>query len=59
MDVKLSERIPVETNLIPTMGKVFGGQTYTRKNLYTTGGKSGASKVVGTKGSAGINWEKK
>ncbi len=60
LDVKLSERIPVETNLIPTMGKVFGGQTYTRKNLYTTGdGKSGASKVVGTKGSAGINWEKK
>jgi len=59
LDVKLSERIPVETNLIPTMGKVFGGQTYTRKNLYTTGdGKSGASKV-GTKGSAGINWEKK
>jgi len=60
LDVKLSERIPVETNLIPTMGKVFGGQTYTRKNLYTTGdSKSGASKVVGTKGSAGINWEKK
>jgi hypothetical protein len=41
LDVKLSERIPVETNLIPTMGKVFGGQTYTRKNLYTSGGSTG------------------
>ena len=44
LDVKLSERIPVETNLIPTMGKVFGGQTYTRKNLYI-GGKSVADKM--------------
>lgn len=57
LDVKLSERIPVETNLIPTMGKVFGGQTYTRQNLYTGEGKSGAKN--GTKGSSGINWEKK
>lgn len=60
LDVKLSERIPVETNLIPTMGKVFGGQTYTRKNLYTTGGgKSSVPRVGGTKGSAGIDWIKK
>lgn len=59
LDVKLSERIPVETNLIPTMGKVFGGQTYTRKNLYTTGdGKSSVPRVGGTKGSAGIDWKK-
>jgi hypothetical protein len=43
LDVKLSERIPVETNLIPTMGKVFGGQTYTRKNLYTSGSAGGGS----------------
>jgi hypothetical protein len=51
LDVKLSERIPVETNLIPTMGKVFGGQTYTRKNLYTgagsTGGGSGKKPIKG------------
>jgi hypothetical protein len=57
LDVKLSERIPVETNLIPTMGKVFGGQTYTRQNLYTGEAKSGTK--TGTKGSSGINWKNK
>lgn len=35
LDVKASEKIPVETSLIPTMGKTFGGIGWTRKNLYT------------------------
>lgn len=34
LDVKASERIPIETSLVPTMGKTYGGIGWANKNLY-------------------------
>jgi hypothetical protein len=34
IDTKFSERIPVSTGLVPQLGKVFGGTTFTRKNIF-------------------------
>lgn len=34
---KLNEKIPVKTSLIPTLGKAYGGQSWTKKNLFSDG----------------------
>ena len=34
---KLNEKIPVKTSLIPALGKAYGGQSWTKKNLFSDG----------------------
>ena len=34
---KLNEKIPVKTSLVPALGKAYGGQSWTKKNLFSDG----------------------
>jgi hypothetical protein len=34
---KLNEKIPVKTSLIPALGKAYGGQSWTKNNLFSDG----------------------
>lgn len=34
---RLNEKIPVKTSLVPALGKAYGGQSWTRKNLFSDG----------------------
>ena len=56
---KLSEKIPVKTSLVPALGKAYGGQSWTKKNLFSDGAKTTPPKPSGKgKGSSGIDWNK-
>jgi hypothetical protein len=56
---KLNEKIPVKTSLIPALGKAYGGQSWTKKNLFSDGTKPPTAPKDGKKkGSSGINWSK-
>jgi hypothetical protein len=55
---KLNEKIPVKTSLIPALGKAYGGQSWTKKNLFSDGTKQTPAKDSKKKGSSGINWSK-
>jgi len=55
---KLNEKIPVKTSLIPALGKAYGGQSWTKKNLFSDGMKPTPAKDGKKRGSSGINWSK-
>jgi hypothetical protein len=46
---KLNEKIPVKTSLIPALGKAYGGQSWTKENLFSDGTQKAPPKSDGKK----------
>jgi len=45
---KLNEKIPVKTSLIPALGKAYGGQSWTKENLFSDGTQKAPPKTETT-----------